>query len=334
MPSNRYHLSFSIVLAALLMLPQIALAQRLADVTGSIASSPAVVLDHGPQVLRSGGGIVLTHNESQEIVAATGIACSAAGETTENSYFRVFDLSEFDTVTDAFSVTSVDIGIETTTIMFDAPISNVRLYTLDGTFTVANLTEVSDTEFEVLDDYEAEVVTVELDAPADFAADDVIVVEWNVPNLQDEASGVFFGGNTDGQTGPTYVLAADCGLAEPTDLAALNFPDVAWVLNVNGTTVGTNAEGAAVAQRVTLGQAYPNPAVGRTAIPFVLQTAQRVRIAIYDALGREVTVAADRTFGAGEQIVEASMAGLPSGLYFYRINAGEQTLTRKLVVLQ
>ena len=103
---------------------------------------------------------------------------------------------------------------------------------------------------------------------------------------------------------------------------------------MNGTIAATANEDGAAAQRVSLGQAYPNPAADRAAIPFSVERAQRVRIAIYDALGREVAVVADRTFGAGEQMVEASVAGLPSGLYFYRINAGEQMLTRKLVVLQ
>ena len=330
MPLNRYPL-LCLLLAAL-VLPHTALAQRVTDASGSTAAGPYADVTPGAPAVRFGGGeIVLTHSESETITDLTGVGCNTSGTTTENSYFRVFDLSMAE-LSGPLNVTSVDIGIEETA-RWDADVeSNVRLYTLDGNFRMANLTLIGEAIYEITDDDELTIVNAPVSAEA--AANEILVVEWNVPDLQAEGSSVFFGANNAGQTGPTYMMAADCGFVEPTDLAVMGFADVAWVLNVNGTEVTVDAEGAAVAQRVTLGQAFPNPAVGRTAIPFVLDTAQRVRVAVYDALGREVVVATDRTFGAGQQSVDVRVAGLPSGLYFYRLRAGDQTLTRKMVVLQ
>lgn len=324
-----------LLLAALAFLPQTALAQHLANAVGSAEVGPYAETDHGPRARRAhAGGLALTHSVSDTLVARTAINCNtgSSGLTFENSYWRVFDLDAFG-FTDPFTVTDLDIGIELAEFVTGAPPSNVRLYTLDGDFVQANLTLVDEIEFEVFDGDDLSVVTVEIDGT--FAVGEVLVVEWNVPDLREDGAAVFYGANAAGQTGPTYLSAAACGLPEPTDLANVGpgFPGVAWVLAVNGTTVTTDAEGHAVTQRLTLGQAYPNPTAGRTAIPFSLDAPQRVRIAVYDALGREVAVAADRTFGPGEQAVDVNVAGLPSGLYFYRLRAGTQTLTRKLVVL-
>ena len=65
-----------------------------------------------------------------------------------------------------------------------------------------------------------------------FSNDDVLVLEWVVPE-----STVFFGGNELGQTDPTYLMAPGCGATEPMNLAELgDFPLNAWVANVHGTS--------------------------------------------------------------------------------------------------
>ncbi len=199
---------------------------------GSTDARSYVTPEHGPRATYRAGGIQITHSVSQEITPLTGIACSSAGSTAQNSYWRVFDLDEFG-LTSGLTTSSVDIGIETANIFAAPPVSTVRLYTLDGAFTTANLTLVAEAEYTIQDADDATILNVPV--TGDFAAGDVLVVEWDVPNLQDSGSGVFIGANTQGQTGPTYVSAADCGLVEPTDLASIGFPDVAWVLNVNGT---------------------------------------------------------------------------------------------------
>ena len=187
------------------------------------------------QSFRGGDEVFITHSASQEVTPLTGIACSSAGSTTQNSYWRVFDLDEF-MLDEGLTTTSVEIGVETANIFAAPPTSTVRLYSLDGPFTTANLTLVAEEDYVIQGTEGGTIITVPVEGS--FAAGETLVVEWDVPNLQDSGGGVFIGANTQGQTGPTYVSAADCGLAEPTDLASIGFPDVAWVLNVNGTAGG------------------------------------------------------------------------------------------------
>ena len=186
--------------------------------TGSPLDSPIEVTGP-PRALYRGGEVIITHSQSQEIIPLSGIACP----TPPNSWFRVFDLSEF--ISGNLEVTSVDIGMEE---VGPGGATVVNLYTLDGPLLNENLTLVSSAELVVSPADNLSIVNVPISG--EFSADDVMVLEWAVP-----FAGVYFGGNELGQTGPTYIQAAACGATEPADLATLgDFPLNAWVANVHG----------------------------------------------------------------------------------------------------
>lgn len=199
--------------------------QRADGSTASAAGAPWVASQVDNLSQRGGGDqITITHSASMDIVPATGIACP----TPPNSYFRVFDLSDFDEITGAFDVTSVDLGIEE---VGNAGATTVNLYTLDGPFVTANLSLVGTATLSISAADNLSVVNVPI--TGSFSGSDVLVVEWAVPQ-----AGVFFGGNELGQTGPTFIQAAACGATQPTDIATLgDFPNNAWVLSVNGMSV-------------------------------------------------------------------------------------------------
>ncbi|NBC15796.1 MAG: T9SS type A sorting domain-containing protein [Bacteroidetes bacterium] len=71
-----------------------------------------------------------------------------------------------------------------------------------------------------------------------------------------------------------------------------------------------------------------------TTIRYALPEPTRVRLAVYDLLGREVATLADGLKPAGrhEAIFEAS--GLPSGVYLYRLEAAGRVLTGRMVLLK
>ncbi len=83
-----------------------------------------------------------------------------------------------------------------------------------------------------------------------------------------------------------------------------------------------------------LDAAAPNPFSGQTTLRFSLPSAQRVRLEIFDALGRRVAIAADETFAAGPNRVAWTGGGLPSGLYFVRMEAAGRVLTRSVTFLR
>jgi hypothetical protein len=83
-----------------------------------------------------------------------------------------------------------------------------------------------------------------------------------------------------------------------------------------------------------LGQNYPNPFNSTTQIDFALPAAQRVSLRIYDVLGREVRTLINGIQAAGNHRVTFDASELSSGIYLCRMQAGEFTQTRKLMLLK
>lgn len=83
-----------------------------------------------------------------------------------------------------------------------------------------------------------------------------------------------------------------------------------------------------------LDQNYPNPFNPTTTIRFGLPEAGYTKIILYDLRGQEVMTLIDRDMPAGYHQVVLHASHLASGVYFYRIQAGNFTETRKLMLLK
>lgn len=83
-----------------------------------------------------------------------------------------------------------------------------------------------------------------------------------------------------------------------------------------------------------LAQNYPNPFNPSTTIAYDLRRDSQVRLALYNVLGQEVALLVDEAQSAGSKSVEFNAAGLPSGMYLYRLTAGNFVDAKKLVVLK
>ena len=81
-------------------------------------------------------------------------------------------------------------------------------------------------------------------------------------------------------------------------------------------------------------QNYPNPFNPATTITYELPKSSNVRLSIYDILGREVAVLANERTEAGVHDVRFDAAGLASGVYFYRLSAGDFVQTRRLLLVR
>ena len=79
---------------------------------------------------------------------------------------------------------------------------------------------------------------------------------------------------------------------------------------------------------------YPNPASGRATVRFALDEATDVRLAVYDALGREVAVLVDGVRQPGRHEAVFDDLSLVTGTYLVRLTVGSQTATRRLTLLR
>jgi hypothetical protein len=83
-----------------------------------------------------------------------------------------------------------------------------------------------------------------------------------------------------------------------------------------------------------LNQNYPNPFNSSTTISFELEEPGNVKLLVYDLLGREITVLADRHMEAGGYNIGFDVSGLSSGIYFYRLRAGDTVETKRMLLLK
>ena len=79
---------------------------------------------------------------------------------------------------------------------------------------------------------------------------------------------------------------------------------------------------------------YPNPFNPSTSIKYSVPENQKVVLKIFDLLGRELSTLVDEEKPAGNYVVEFTGNNLSSGIYFYRMQAGEFIETKKLMLLK
>jgi len=107
------------------------------------------------------------------------------------------------------------------------------------------------------------------------------------------------------------------------------------------TTTNVNTNGLNRSREYQLQQNYPNPFNPSTTIKFKVPELSFVTIKVYDALGNEITTLVDEEKPAGKYEVEfnanshsGEVRNLPSGIYFYRLKAGDYIATKKMVLLK
>jgi L-ascorbate metabolism protein UlaG (beta-lactamase superfamily) len=81
-------------------------------------------------------------------------------------------------------------------------------------------------------------------------------------------------------------------------------------------------------------QSYPNPFNPNTTINFSIPTSSFVSLKVFDVSGREVATLVSEQLPVGNHYREWIAADIPSGVYFYRIEAGSFTDTKKFVLLK
>lgn len=101
-----------------------------------------------------------------------------------------------------------------------------------------------------------------------------------------------------------------------------------------GTPTNDEGDKSGLPSEFRLGQNYPNPFNPSTVIPFDLAQSGQVVMSVYDVTGRKVATLLNTTMGAGRHAFTFNAAGIPSGVYIVRLEAGGQIFTSKLTLLK
>jgi hypothetical protein len=100
------------------------------------------------------------------------------------------------------------------------------------------------------------------------------------------------------------------------------------------TVTGIKETGENIPAGFNLEQNYPNPFNPSTRISYQLPNASRVSLKVYDMLGREVSTLVNNEQNAGYHEVMFDGSKLSSGVYFFRMQAGNYYSTKKMVLMK
>lgn len=85
---------------------------------------------------------------------------------------------------------------------------------------------------------------------------------------------------------------------------------------------------------IMLDQNYPNPFNPQTVITFQLPQAKKIKLTVFDMLGRQVAVLADDQYPAGQHHVSFDARTLASGVYIYRLESDEIVLSKRMTLIK
>jgi len=119
-------------------------------------------------------------------------------------------------------------------------------------------------------------------------------------------------------------------------------PDIGYIAGkhgkiyktISGGVIGINNISGEVPKEFTLSQNYPNPFNPQTMIQFSVPKAAFVKLAVYDMLGREVSTLINQQVQAGKYEVSWNAAEFSSGIYLYKLTAGDFNMVKKMSLIK
>ncbi len=131
------------------------------------------------------------------------------------------------------------------------------------------------------------------------------------------------------------------GMPEGFNFPYLLFTETEIFAGFNGATIHkydametSNEETKLHPERFMLSQNYPNPFNPSTSISFNLPTTGEVSLKVYNMLGQEVATVVEGRLSSGSHTVNFNASQLASGMYIYRLQAGNHLQTKKMMLIK
>jgi uncharacterized delta-60 repeat protein len=126
-------------------------------------------------------------------------------------------------------------------------------------------------------------------------------------------------------SGYVYVTGFSMGVGTGWDFATIKYTQTPSSLEENPQNIPAVFK---------LYENYPNPFNPSTTISWQSPVGSWQTLKVYDVLGNEVVTLVDEFRGAGRYEVNFNASNLPSGIYFYKLQAGDYVQTRKMILLK
>lgn len=94
------------------------------------------------------------------------------------------------------------------------------------------------------------------------------------------------------------------------------------------------ADDKTIPNEFSLAQNYPNPFNPSTTISFTIPQSEFVTLKVYDILGREVATLVNENLTAGNHTYNFDASKLTSGVYFYKLQTGKFSETKKMILMK
>jgi hypothetical protein len=182
-----------------------------------------------------------------------------------------------------------------------------------------------------------------------FGTDEYLTDIYFVDNMNGWAVGGTIGGSG-GNQHTTILHTTDGGanwqIQNPpstSTLLGVNFVDVndGWAVGVDGTVLTTSnpltIEPPSLTpspSRFTLSQNYPNPFNPTTTIEYSIPERELVQLKVYNVLGQEVKTLVNSYEKPGTYKINFDASDLSTGIYYYRIEAGDYKQVRKMILIR
>jgi hypothetical protein len=179
---------------------------------------------------------------------------------------------------------------------------------------------------------------------------DSVVIDWegmNEPDLDtykvyrkfEEGQWQYVGSTTDTRYADTSVsYSVICGDSRITNYYVEAVDDAsqsAYSDTIDIWCVGSGKLSAGIlAELIDLQNNYPNPFNARTTIEYNVPYEMEITLEIYDILGRKVETLIDEYQSPGSYAVTWHASNIASGMYFYRLQAGNHTATRRMSIIK
>lgn len=133
------------------------------------------------------------------------------------------------------------------------------------------------------------------------------------------------------------IIFSNNGSSQTADLSRCNegwYDNGVWYNALPGARSGSNSESTQYAEAGEPLEVlhYPNPASDKVTIRFALREAAAVNIKLYNDRGQGINTLLNEYMEAGEHEVEVNTTSITSGLYLYRVEAGKQVRSLKMII--